>query len=156
MPDISRRKLLRLAATASAVPVAAALPTTGVAASGQDIARYAKRFEGLPYVWAGDSPKKGFDCSGLTMFVVRKVVGMEITHSVEQQWTYGSKVKRGAWKAGDLVFFKNTYGRGLTHVGIFLGDGKFIHAENEDTGVVITPIDNSYYVDHYAGARRLV
>ena len=54
-----------------------------------------------------------------------------------------------------MVFFKNTYDRGLSHVGIYLDNNRFIHAENERTGVVISDIDSPYYADHYAGARRL-
>ena len=71
------------------------------------------------------------------------------------QWDKGKNVKKSKLKPGDLVFFKNTDGKGLTHVGICLGGGKFIHAENEKTGVVVTPLSSSYYTDHWAGARRI-
>jgi len=125
------------------------------AASGSDLAKFALRFEGKPYVWAGDSPRSGFDCSGLTMYCVRKVFGMDITHSVKLQWDYGTAVSQSALESGDLVFFKNTYERGLSHVGIYIGRGKFVHAENERTGVVVTPLDSTYYTEHYKGARRL-
>ena len=58
-------------------------------------------------------------------------------------------------RAGDLVFFANTYAAGITHVGIYIGNGTFIHAENPSTGVVISDLNSSYYAEHCAGARRL-
>jgi cell wall-associated NlpC family hydrolase len=124
-------------------------------ASGSDIARFARRFEGERYVWAGNNPKQGFDCSGFTMFVVKRTLGTDITQSVAQQWRHGKRVQSGDWKPGDLVFFRNTSDRGLSHVGIFLRDRRFIHAEHENTGVVITDILSDYYRKHYAGAKRL-
>ena len=60
------------------------------------------------------------------------------------------------WKPGDIVFFKNTGEKGLSHCGIFIKKNKFIHAENEKTGVVISTLSSGYYKDHYAGARRIV
>jgi hypothetical protein len=58
-------------------------------------------------------------------------------------------------KAGDLVFFKNTYKRGISHVGIYVGSGKFVHAANRKKGVIITSLDDKYYKKHWAGARRV-
>lgn len=139
--------------------VGALWPAGGRAAkgtSGQDVAAFARRFEGERYVWAGNSPKEGFDCSGFTMFVVQRTLGKDITQSVAQQWRFGKRVKSGAWKPGDLVFFRNTAGRGLSHVGISLGKDRFIHAENENTGVVISDIRSDYYRKHYSGAKRLI
>ena len=112
------------------------------------------QFLGLPYIWAGAGPG-GFDCSGLTMYVVANVLGIDITHSTVLQYGYGSSVGYGDWQAGDLVFFANTYTAGISHVGIYVGDGQFIHAENPGTGVVISSLYDSYYSAHYAGARRL-
>lgn len=152
---ITRRSALRLAAAGLIVPAVGSQAMPAAAGSGRDIARQAAKYRGLPYVWAGNSPRTGFDCSGLTQFVVRKVTGVDITHSVELQWNYGSRVEYGRWKPGDLIFFQNTYQPGLSHVGIFLGRDRFIHAENEDTGVVITDIAAEYYATRYAGARRM-
>ncbi len=123
--------------------------------SGKKLAKEARKYKGDRYVYAGDSPKHGFDCSGLTMYVVDKILGMDITHSVKQQYKFGKTVRDGDWEPGDLVFFRKTDGPGLTHVGIYLGKNEFIHAENENTGVVITDIYSDYYQKHYAGARRL-
>ena len=164
--SISRRDVLRsLAGIAAAVPAVSIAPAALAAEpdavegasrrEGERIARFALRYKGTRYVSGGNSPK-GFDCSGFTQFVVRKTVGIDIGQSVPPQWRFGDRVAKGRWRAGDLVFFENTFGRGLTHVGIYLDNDRFIHAENERTGVVISRIDSDYYAKHYYGARRLV
>lgn len=123
--------------------------------SARDVVRVAKKYKGAKYKWGGDSPK-GFDCSGFTSYVYKKAAGMDIGRGVEAQWKQGRSVRRGDWKPGDLVFFKNTFERGLSHNGISIGGDKFIHAENERTDVVISSLKSDYYSDHYAGARRLL
>lgn len=122
---------------------------------GDEIVRVAKKYKGSKYVWAGASPK-GFDCSGFTWYVYEQVTGKDIGRTVKGQFKQGSSVSNGSWKPGDIVFFKNTFEKGLSHCGIFISGDKFIHAENESTGVVISTLDSGYYKDHYAGARRLV
>lgn len=124
-------------------------------ATGDGIVREARRYKGAKYVWAGASPK-GFDCSGFTWYVYNQVTGNDIGRTVEEQYRNGNAVSRGALQAGDVVFFKNTYQKGLSHCGIFISGSDFIHAENEDTGVVISSLDSDYYSQHYAGARRLL
>lgn len=125
-----------------------------VVTDGQRMVDFAMQFLGYPYVWAGSGPG-GFDCSGLTQYVVRNVLGTDITHSTVLQFGYGSAVGWEEWRAGDLVFFANTYTAGISHVGIYISEGNFIHAENPGTGVVISSLYSSYYSNHYAGARRL-
>lgn len=120
-----------------------------------EVVRVAKKYKGAKYKWGGDSPR-GFDCSGFTWYVYQKATGMDISHGVDAQWKRGRSVGRGDWKPGDLVFFKNTFERGLSHNGICIGGDEFIHAENERTGVVISSLKSEYYNDHYAGARRLL
>ena len=122
--------------------------------NGQKMVDFAMQFLGQPYVWAGNQPG-GFDCSGLTQYVAANILGQEITHSTELQIGYGTPVDTSDLRAGDLVFFANTYAAGITHVGIYIGNGTFIHAENPGTGVVISDLNSSYYAGHYAGARRL-
>jgi cell wall-associated NlpC family hydrolase len=123
--------------------------------SGSDVVREAQKYKGAKYTSGGASPD-GFDCSGFTWYVFQKAAGKDITRSVEVQWKLGSSVGRGKWEPGDLVFFENTFERGLSHVGIFIKGNDFIHAENETTGVVISSLDSDYYSKHYAGARRLL
>jgi cell wall-associated NlpC family hydrolase len=123
------------------------------AGNAQDVVRVAKKHKGARYKWGGESPK-GFDCSGFCWYVYQKATGIDIGHGVKAQWKQGRSVKRGSLKPGDVVFFKNTFERGLSHDGIYIGGDDFIHAENERTGVVISSLKSDYYDDHYAGARR--
>jgi cell wall-associated NlpC family hydrolase len=121
--------------------------------SGNEIVDFAMRYEGHPYVYAGDGPR-AFDCSGFTMFVIQKTLGIDITHDMAVQYEMGSHVRRNGLQPGDLVFFKNTYQHGLSHTGIYIGDGQFIHAENESTGVRISDLDSDYYSSRWYGAAR--
>lgn len=122
--------------------------------SGQAIADFALGYVGYPYVWAGNTPA-GFDCSGFTQYVIMNTVGIDIGHGVPGQTGYGSGVEWGAWQPGDLVFFANTFDAGISHVGIYIGDGQFVHAENESTGVTISSVYSDYYSGHYYGATRI-
>jgi len=120
---------------------------------GQQIVAYGKNFMGVPYVWGGTTPK-GFDCSGFTQYVFKQM-GYTIKRTAAQQLTCGTEVT-GSLKAGDLVFFTNTYATSAaaSHVGIYMGDNLFIHAANG--GVKITSLDHEYYAPRYIGARRIV
>ncbi|MBA3416529.1 MAG: C40 family peptidase, partial [Chloroflexia bacterium] len=126
----------------------------GGGGSGQEMADFAMQYVGYPYVYAGEGPY-AFDCSGFTMFVARNVLGMEITHDMFVQVGMGQSVSRGQLQAGDLVFFQNTFRDGLSHNGIYVGGGQFVHAENESTGVRVSDIDSDYYASRWYGATRL-
>lgn len=125
------------------------------AAHGQSIADYALTFVGYPYV-AGGNSVYGFDCSGFTQFVFINTLGVDIGHGVEGQPWSGYLVDWEAWMPGDLIVFQNTYKAGISHVGIYIGEGLFVHAENEATGVTISSIYSDYYISRYWGATRLV
>ncbi len=129
--------------------------TGGVPAAGGDgsIVNFAMQYVGYPYVWAGEGPY-GFDCSGFTMFVVKNVLGLNITHDMFVQYDMGAPVGRGELQPGDLVFFQNTFQFGLSHVGIYIGGGQFVHAENESTGVMVSDINSDYYSSRWYGAVR--
>lgn len=119
------------------------------------IVDFAMQYLGYPYVWAGASPS-GFDCSGFTQYVVQNVLGYTIPHYTDDQATVGTPVEYGQWAPGDLIFFTGTAGGGYySHVGIYIGDGNMIHAENPSTGVVISSLYSDYYSAHYAMAKRL-
>jgi cell wall-associated NlpC family hydrolase len=130
--------------------------TSAARMSGQVIADYAMQFLGYAYVWAGNSPATGFDCSGLTQYVVLNTVGIDIGHGTAGQLNYGSWVNWGEWVPGDLIYFAGTYGSGISHAGIYIGDGQMIHAANESTGVIISSLYSDYYANHYYGAMRVV
>ena len=122
--------------------------------AGDQMANFALQYVGSPYVWGGGEPG-GFDCSGFTEFVAMNVLGEEITHEADTQMGYGTPVSADALEPGDLVFFAGTYEPGISHVGIYVGGGQFVHAENESTGVVVSDLWGSY-AGYYAGAMRLV
>ena len=145
---------------AADAPVAVVVDSKAGAAAvdstaGAVIAQLGLAYVGYPYVAAGNGPG-GFDCSGFTQFVMFNALGIDIGHAVEGQPGAGSWVEWGAWGPGDLIFFQNTYRPGISHVGIYIGDGLFVHAENEGTGVVVTSVYSDYYASRYWGANRLV
>ena len=124
----------------------------GTSATGQAIVDFAMQYYGSPYVWAGNTPA-GFDCSGFTQFVVQNVTGLDITHGTESQLAYGTPVDYASLLPGDLVYFAGTYGPGVSHVGIYIGDGQIIHAENESTGVTISDLWGGYDAYYYSAIR---
>ena len=107
----------------------------GGSAGGQQIASFAQQYLGYPYAYAGEGPY-AFDCSGFTKFVILNTVGIDITHDMFTQVGMGQSVGESELQPGDLVFFANTFRPGLSHAGVYVGGGQFVHAENESTGVV--------------------
>lgn len=120
---------------------------------GAAIAQRAREYAGAPYVWGGTSPA-GWDCSGFIMFVYSEVAGMTLPRTTYQQFEFGSAVEPGAIQAGDLVFFADTGAPGVSHNGIALGDGTFVHARSEQYGTMISALADPYWSAHFAGARR--
>jgi cell wall-associated NlpC family hydrolase len=116
--------------------------------------RVAQRYAGTPYVWGGESGR-GFDCSGFIIRVMRDLGYQSLPHSAAEQFNYGMPVAEALLKPGDLVFFANTYKPGISHVGIFLGKRRFIHAAGTGTGTIVSSLDNPKYAAKFAGARRL-
>jgi cell wall-associated NlpC family hydrolase len=125
-------------------------PTGGSVPSGHysGVVGIAMQYLGVPYVWGGASPS-GFDCSGLVMYVYAQV-GVSLPHYTGAQWGMGVPVARSDLQPGDLVFFD-----GLGHVGIYIGNGEFIHAPHTGTVVQISSL-SGWYAANYDGARRIV
>jgi cell wall-associated NlpC family hydrolase len=111
--------------------------------------QFARNFLGVPYSWGGSSPGTGFDCSGFVRFVYARF-GLELPHSSYADYDLGVRVARGALRPGDLVFFD-----GVGHVGMYVGDGRFIHAPHSGTDVQVTSLGDPWYRSSYVGARRL-
>ncbi len=119
---------------------------------GMKIQSYAASLLGIPYKYGGITPRTGFDCSGLTMYV-HKQNGITIPRVARDQFKQGKLIARQALRSGDLVFFE-TYRKGASHVGIYIGDNQFIHSPNKNKNVRISNLSNSYYRQRYLGARR--
>ncbi|HEX5993084.1 MAG TPA: C40 family peptidase, partial [Thermomicrobiales bacterium] len=122
--------------------------------SGQEIANFAMQYVGYPYAYAGEGPY-AFDCSGFTKFVIQNTLGIDITHDMFTQIGMGQSVGMDELQPGDLVFFANTFRPGLSHAGIYVGGGQFVHAENESTGVLVSDLNSDYYGSRWAGGTRL-
>jgi len=109
---------------------------------------------GLDYRYGGNSPETGFDCSGLVAHVFREAYGIRLPQSARAQSEYGVRVSLAELHAGDLVFY-NTLNRPFSHVGIYLGDGRFVHAPKTGAQVRVEPIRASYWMKRFDGARRI-
>jgi hypothetical protein len=125
------------------------LPRRAPETIGTRAVQYARRLVGIPYRWGGDSPNTGFDCSGLVRFVYGHF-GVALPHSSYADFDLGTRVSRGSLRPGDLVFFD-----GVGHVGLYIGDGRFIHAPHTGTSVQVTSLSDPWYRAAYDGARRL-
>ncbi len=120
---------------------------------GASVVEYAKRFIGTPYVSGGKTPS-GFDCSGFTSYVYA-AFGIQLNASSSTQAQQGVPVSKDALQPGDLVFF-NTSGSGISHVGLYIGDGNMVHATVPGDTVKISSMNTSYYASRYVGARRVL
>ncbi len=118
---------------------------------GNSIAQYALGFVGTPYVFGGSSPS-GFDCSGLVQYVL-KHHNIRVPRTSFEQWDVGTPVDPSRLIPGDLVFFANTYTAGVSHVGIYVGNGNFVHASRSGVGVIVQPLKER--AGSYCGARRV-
>jgi NlpC/P60 family/Peptidase family M23 len=131
-------------------PTPSTKPAARSGSIGAQAVEIAKRYLGIKYVYAGASPKKGFDCSGLTMYVYAKL-GITLNHYSGDQFHEGYRVLKSQLKPGDLVFF---YGKkDPQHVGIYVGNGQFLHAPHTGDVVKISPL-KGHYSEVYVGAVR--
>lgn len=119
----------------------------------QRIVDYALQFEGYPYVWATAGPNT-FDCSGFTYYVYKQF-GYTLNRSSKDQINNGVAVSKANLQPADIVLFSRN-GSYVTHVGLYIGNGKFIHASTSTTGVIISDLNSTYYVNCYYAARRII
>ena len=119
-----------------------------------DILDLARAQLGVPYVYGGASPS-GFDCSGLVYYCFTKN-GYSMNRTASGQYRQGTDVAKEDLQPGDLVFFASTGGWYIGHVGIYLGDGEFIHASSGGRRIMVNKLSESYWTKYYYGARRLI
>ena len=124
------------------------------AQTGSDIALFALSLLDMPYASGGRGPATGFDCSGLVSHVYLQGAGIRLQGSAASMAKAMHPVSLAELLAGDLVFF-NTLGYAFSHVGIYLGDGRFVHASNPRTGVRMDRLDNKYYAARFEAAKTM-
>lgn len=119
----------------------------------EKLATTARKFLGSRYVGGGSSPK-GFDCSGFTSYIYRQF-DITLPRSSTGQAYVGTQLNKSDLLPGDLLIFSNTYKKGPSHTGIYLGNGQFIHASTSKTGVIISDLNSAYYTSKFTFGRRL-
>lgn len=117
----------------------------------EELVRAARSFLGVPYLWGGNSAETGFDCSGLTMAVYR-LCGFDLPRTSRDQFTAGSPVERTALAKGDLLFFADRGGK-VSHVGLYVGDGNFIHAPGIGKKIRTDALSKRSFSRSFVGAR---
>lgn len=126
--------------------------TVSSSVSGSTIVSTAQKYLGTPYVYGGASPS-GFDCSGFVYYVLNSV-GISASRTLVTMYSQGTAVSKSELQPGDVVFFQNTYRVGISHVGIYVGNGQFIHAPNSRSTVSYASLNTTYWTNHYYGAVR--
>ena len=120
----------------------------------EEIVDIALKYEGYRYVYGGASPK-GFDCSGFVYYVYF-LAGYSISRTSSGQYNDGCHINFEDLEIGDILLFKNTYKSGISHSGIYIGNNKFIHAENHKSGVIITSLYDNYYKSRFVTGIRVI
>lgn len=121
-----------------------------------DVLMQAMGLIGTPYRFGGTTPQRGFDCSGFTSYVFRESIGLQLPRTANDQYVQaGSPVAQHDLAAGDLVFFRQGRGR-IDHVGIYVGEGRFIHSPSRGGRVRIDALSNPHWTRSYKGAKRLL
>jgi len=132
----------------------AATLTTGQFGQSAQILTVAREMLGQPVVWGGATPAQGFDCSGLVQYVYRRA-GINLPRTADLQFLVGRTVSPTSLQSGDLVYY-TTYEPGASHVGIYIGNGKIIHTSFSKGVVAIADMNDSYFVQRYYGAKRVL
>jgi cell wall-associated NlpC family hydrolase len=148
---------LTAAADDASRPPGGVTPATeeaGMFAQAREFALSALGFIGVRYKWGGSSPDTGFDCSGLIRYVYAQITGQTLPGNAQEISRVGEAVDQSELRPGDLVFF-NTLRRPFSHVGIYLGDSRFVHAPSRGGAVEIVDMRQRYWKSRYNGARRL-
>jgi cell wall-associated NlpC family hydrolase len=141
-------------ADASGNPGGAKSFLSGVASKAGDVVVGALNMIGVRYRWGGNTPDSGLDCSGFVRYVFQDTLGMTLPRRAEEMSRVGEKVAVSDLKPGDLVFF-NTMRRSFSHVGIYIGDNKFVHSPSTGSTIRVDDLDEGYWEKRFTGARRI-
>lgn len=145
---------LIVSGTAPAPVASPVVSRSGDSVTGSRIIEKAANYLGAPYLYGGSSPS-GFDCSGFTQYIYKQF-GISLYRTAASQYGHGVQVSKSQLIAGDLVFFK-CGGSTINHVGIYCGNGQFIHSSSPSSGgVIYSSLNSGYYANTYVGARRIV
>jgi cell wall-associated NlpC family hydrolase len=135
--------------------VRAAVSPLAVANRASELVVSAMAFLGVPYRRGGNSHETGFDCSGFVKAIYEQTLGLVLPRRADEQAAATQKIERNELQPGDLVFF-NTMRRAFSHVGIYVGEGKFIHSPKPGAQVRVEEMTTSYWAHRFDGARRVV
>lgn len=127
---------------------------SGMAGKAGDVVVGALNMIGVRYRWGGNTPDSGLDCSGFVRYVFQDTLGMNLPRRAEEMSRVGEKVSMSNLKPGDLVFF-NTMRRTFSHVGIYIGDNKFVHSPSTGSTIRVDDLDSGYWEKRFTGARRI-
>jgi len=128
-----------------------------VSATAEDVLFSALGLVGTPYRYGGNTPDSGFDCSGLIGYVYRGAAGISLPRTtLEMSRVRGSDVGRDALQTGDLLFFATSGGRRVSHAGIYVGEGRFVHAPSTGGTVRLDSLASGYWQKNYLSAKRLL
>jgi len=127
-------------------------PRFGASYLREEIVKTARSFIGIPYLWGGNSPETGFDCSGLVV-ACYQLNGLNLPRTSQEQFQMGTPISRSSLAKGDLVFFAASGGKKVSHVGIYVGDGCLIHAPGKSKMIRVDSLSGQYFSKRYLGAR---
>ncbi|WP_079202336.1 C40 family peptidase [Pseudomonas sp. CC6-YY-74] len=132
------------------------VPVASIDSGAEEVLFRALGLVGTPYRYGGNTPAGGFDCSGLIGYVYRDAAGVSLPRSTRELISMRAPaVGRNALKSGDLVFFATSGGRQVSHAGIYVGDGRFVHAPSSGGTVRLDSLSNSYWQRTYLDAKRV-
>lgn len=129
--------------------------TQGNSAAASEVVLYALGLLNTGYRFGGSNPESGLDCSGMTAYIFREALGMNLPHNAAQQARLGKEVSIRELQPGDLVFY-NTNGKGISHVGLYIGENRFVHAPATNGRIRIALLNNPWFSQRYETARRLL
>ncbi|MDW2980799.1 MAG: C40 family peptidase [Rhodanobacter sp.] len=142
------------AATTDAPDAAAAAASASITDLRKSLLAMAMKLRDTRYVRGGRDPSTGFDCSGFVRYVFAHAIGMQLPHNSASQFLAGLKVKRADMQPGDLVFFRTHGKQRISHVGIYISNGRFIHSPASGKSVEISSLNEGYWAKRFAGAKR--